>query len=177
MRTVQSVLIAMVLLASSAAFAQRTEIENRLSADEFRAAGLDKLSEAELARLNELLVRETIAPPAVAPAAPVGADVEARIAQAREEGRREARTEDLGKRAAPESRETIDSTIAGAFQGFARGREYALANGQVWRQVDNAALAGARGHDVAARIRPGLMGVWWLKVDGYNTQTRVERVR
>ncbi|ATD66980.1 hypothetical protein CNR27_05590 [Luteimonas chenhongjianii] len=177
MRTVQSVLIAVLLTASSAALAQQAGIEDRLSPAEFRAAGLDKLSTAELARLNELLARDSAAAPTAAPAAPVATDVEARIAQAREEGRREARTADLGKRPPQASREPLESTISGPFHGFARGREYVLANGQVWKQVDSASLAGARGQDVAARIRPGLLGVWWLQVDGYNTQAKVERVR
>lgn len=174
MRAVHSVLIAAALAVTLPASAQE-RIEDRLTAAEFRAAGLGKLSDAELARLNELLARDG-APAAVAvPAAPA-ADVEARIAQVREEGRREAQSDQRGVRTA-ESREPIESTLPGAFAGFARGREYTLANGQVWKQIDGASIAGARGQDVGVRVRPGFMGVWWLQVDGYNTQAKVERVR
>ncbi|MET0329134.1 MAG: hypothetical protein ABW163_10240 [Luteimonas sp.] len=180
MRAIHSVLIAAALLATVPAFAQQRTIEDRLTAAEFRAAGLGKLSDAELERLNALLAREFagVGPTVAAPAA-VGmtaSDVEARIAQAREDGRREA-TRDAATLPAATSREPIESTIPGAFDGFAQGRQYTLANGQVWRQVDGASISGARGNDVAVRIRPGFMGVWWMRIDGYNTQAKVERVR
>lgn len=174
MRAVHSVLIAAALAVALPASAQE-RIEDRLTAAEFRAAGLGKLSDAELARLNELLARDATPAAVAAPAAPT-ADVEARIAQAREEGRREAQNDPRGVRTA-ESREPIESTLPGAFAGFARGREYTLSNGQVWKQIDGASIAGARGQDVGVRVRPGFMGVWWLQVDGYNTQAKVERVR
>ncbi|MDR6991230.1 hypothetical protein [Luteimonas sp. 3794] len=172
MRAVHSVLIAAALAASIPAYAQQTRIEDRLTASEFREAGLGKLSEAELARLNALLARG--ASPGAAAAAP---DVETRIAQAREEGRLEAQGEPRAGLRPVDSREPIVSTLPGTFAGFARGREYTLANGQVWRQTDGASIAGARGQDIGVRIRPGFMGVWWLQIDGYNTQAKVERVR
>ncbi|MCD9006714.1 hypothetical protein LDO31_10795 [Luteimonas sp. XNQY3] len=172
MRAVHSVLIAAALAAAVPAFAQQPRIEDRLTAAEFRDAGLGKLSDAELARLNALLARGA----STAPSATAAPDVEARIAQAREEGRREAQGEDHGLRQAA-SREPVESTIPGAFAGFARGREYTLANGQVWKQTDSASIAGARGQDIGVQIRPGFMGVWWLQVDGYNTRAKVERVR
>ncbi len=171
MRAVHSVLIAAVLCASVPALAQEARLEDRLTATEFREAGLGKLSANELARLNALLARDATSAAAATP------DVEARIAQAREEGRREAAASpDRGVRA-PESREPVESTIPGRFTGFARGREYTLANGQVWKQTDNASIAGARGENVGVRIRPGLLSAWWLQVDGYNAQAKVERVR
>ncbi len=178
MRAVHSVLIASALLIAAPAFAQQVKIEDRVSAAEFRAAGLNKLSDTELARLNELLARDrtTVASTPVPPPAVATTDIETRIAQAREEGRREAAV-DAGSLPSAASRDPIESTIVGAFNGFAQGRQYTLANGQVWRQTDGATLNGARGNDVAVRVRPGFMGVWWLKVDGYNTQTKVERVR
>jgi len=178
MRAVHSVLIAAALATALPAFAQQARIEDRLTAAEFREAGLGKLSDAELARLNALIARDGTR---VATGAPVAgaasADVEARVAQAREDGRREVREQDRGLRSQAQSREPIESTIAGTFSGFARGREYRLANGQVWKQVDSASLSGVRGENLAVRIRPGFMGAWWLRVDGYNTQTSVERVR
>lgn len=178
MRTAHSVLIAAVMLASVPALAQQPKLEDRLTASEFRAAGLGKLSDAELERLNELLARDETgtASMTAAPAAVASTDVEARIAQAREAGRREAAA-DAASLPATTSREPIESTIPGAFNGFAQGRQYTLANGQVWRQIDGASISGARGQDIAVRVRPGFMGVWWMKVEGYNTQAKVERVR
>ncbi|KLI99616.1 hypothetical protein [Luteimonas sp. FCS-9] len=178
MRAVHSVLIAAALAAALPAFAQQPRIEDRMSAAEFRAAGLGKLDDAELDRLNAWLARQAgAATVASGTTGTSGADVEARIAQAREEGRREAAAAATGLPAAAPAREPVESTIVGAFQGFAQGRQYTLANGQVWRQVDGATLSGARGTDVGVRVRPGMLGAWWLKVDGYNTQAKVERVR
>jgi hypothetical protein len=177
MRAFHCVLIAAALAATLPAFAQQPRIEDRMSAAEFRAAGLGKLDDAELDRLNAWLARQAGAPAAAAAAVGSGTDVEARIAQAREEGRREAASAATGLPAPAPAREPIESTIVGAFQGFASGRQYTLANGQVWRQIDGATLSGARGTDVGVRIRPGMLGAWWLKVDGYNTQAKVERVR
>src|SRR5690606_31376490 len=143
---------------------------------EFRAAGLDKLSPAELAALEAWLQRRdtaavpaeasqapvaqapvptapaaaaapapapvaTPAPtaPASAPAAPAvvdAAELERIREQAREEGRRQVREEsrgffDFG------SSEPITSTLVGEFRGFAKGRQYTLANGQVWEQIED----------------------------------------
>ncbi len=165
MRAVHCVVIAAALFAASSAAAQQ-RLEDRLSATEFRAAGLDRLSAAELARLNEYVARDD-----------ASGDVASRLAEAREAGRREGREAQRGLRAATAPREPVTSTITGPFEGFARGREYTLADGQVWRQIDDTTISGARGHDVAVRIRPGLMGVWWLQVDGHNRQAKVERIR
>ncbi|MEN5060386.1 hypothetical protein [Luteimonas sp. TWI1416] len=176
MRAFHCVLIATALATALPAFAQQPRIEDRMSAAEFRAAGLGKLDDAELDRLNAWLARQAGAP-AASTTVGAGADVEARIAQAREEGRREAASAATGLPASAPAREPIESTIVGAFQGFGSGRQYTLANGQVWRQIDGATLSGARGTDVGVRIRPGMLGAWWLKVDGYNTQAKVERVR
>ena len=52
-----------------------------------------------------------------------------------------------------------------------------LANGQVWEQVEPASLAGVRKNDVPVKIKPGLLGVWYMKIDGYNTQAKVRRIK
>ncbi|MCD9027456.1 hypothetical protein LDO26_04405 [Luteimonas sp. BDR2-5] len=182
MRRIHTVLLASMLAVSLPAFAQQPRIEQQMTAEDFTATGLNKLSAEELARLNDWLSRHGAAATVPAPAAPAvtagaDADLEARLAQAREEGRREAAGDQQGLAPATASREPVESTLPGPFNGFAQGRQYTLANGQVWRQTDGATLAGARGNDIGVRIRPGMMGVWWLKVDGYNTQAKVERVR
>lgn len=142
---------------------QAPPLQEQMSADEFRAAGLDKLSSAELAALNTWLERR------------VGVETAAAVEQAREEGRRAVVEENRGFFHFG-SQEPIESTIAGEFTGFGKGRRYTLANGQVWEQTDSARLAGVRRQDIRVRIRPGALGAWWLKVDGYNTSAKVQRV-
>lgn len=174
MRAVHCILIAAVMSIATPVAAQQSQIASEMSAAERSATGLDKLSAAELAQLDAWLARRD-ADNADLPDAP--AVVDARIAEAREAGRREALADTQGMRPAPEAREPIESTITGPFQGFGQGREFTLANGQVWKQTDATTLAGARGTDVGVRIRPSMLGAWWLQVDGYNRQAKVERIR
>ncbi len=143
-------------------------VEQQMSAQEFKAAGLDKLSAKELAALNAWLQRT------------VGLETEKAVAvveeAAREEGRKEVVEKnrgffDFG------SAEPIQSSIAGEFKGFAKGRSYTLQNGQVWEQTEAASLAGVRKTDVKVTIKPGLVGTWYMKIEGYNTQAKVRRIK
>lgn len=160
-------------LAAGTALAQRTfegDLQQAMTPAQFQAAGLDKLSPAELAALNDWLhgkvAEETRKATAEATVA---------LAQAREEGRQEVIVKnrgffDFG------SKEPIESTIAGAFGGFGKGRHYVLANGQEWEQTDAMQLSG-RKQDPKVKIKPGVAGVWYLQVEGYNAQPKVRRVK
>ena len=160
-------LAALLALPALASAQQAPPIEQAMSAEEFRAAGLDKLSPDELARLNTWLdrrVQETAT-----------AAVAAATEQAREEGRREVVEKNRGFFHFG-SEEPIVAAIEGEFTGFGSRKRYRLDNGQVWEQTDAASLAGVRVSNPKVRIRPGLMGVWWMKIDGYNTQAKVQRI-
>lgn len=138
-------------------------VQDQMSAVEFRAAGLDKLSAGELAALNAWLQRRA------------GEETARVVEVAREEGRQEVVRNnrgffDFG------STEAIESIIVGEFVGFANGRKYTLANGQVWEQVEPASLAGVRRTDPKVSIKPGLLGTWYMRVDGFNTAAKVRRI-
>ncbi|MCD9033618.1 hypothetical protein LDO32_18050 [Luteimonas sp. Y-2-2-4F] len=164
LRPVRLLCAALLLAASAAALAQQAPpLQEQMNADEFRAAGLDKLSPEELAALNTWLQRR------------VGEETAAAVEQAREEGRQEVVQRNRGFFHFG-SDEPIESVIPGEFRGFGKGRRYTLANGQVWEQTDSATLSGARRSDIKVRIRPGLLGAWWMQVEGYNTTTKVQRV-
>ena len=170
MRTTRVFLLALLLALPALASAQDAPpIEQAMNAEEFRAAGLDKLSAEELARLNAWLDRRV--------AERAGAAVAAASEQAREEGRKEVIENNRGFFHFGKS-EPIAASIVGEFRGFGRGRTYVLDNGQEWKQVDDASLAGARLTNPKARIKPGLMGnVWYMQVEGFNTAARVERIK
>lgn len=142
-----------------------SDLKKQMSAEEFKAAGLDKLNPAELAALDAWLQRK------------VGVETAAAVEQAREEGRKEVVEKnrgffDFG------SNEPITSSIVGEFRGFGgKGKSFTLENGQVWEQTEAASLAGARKTDPKVSIRPGMLGVWYMKIDGYNTQAKVRRVK
>jgi hypothetical protein len=158
-------------MAAMPVFAQTpntADVRAQMSAEEFKEAGLDKLTPAELAALSAWFGRKLDA---------ATEQVTARITeQAREEGRKEVVEKsrgffDFG------SKEPIVSNIVGEFRGFGKGRTWTLANGQVWEQIDDATLAGVRRTDPSVSIKPGMLGTWFMKLDGYNTQARVRRVK
>ena len=136
-------------------------IEREMTPEEFRAAGLDKLSPDELAALNAWLGRK----------------IDRETAVAAEQAKERVEEENRGFFHFGKS-EPIVARMQGEFKGFRKGREYTLDNGQVWRQTDDASLAGVRLDSPGVRINPSVMGnAWYLAVDGYNTRAKVERVK
>lgn len=111
---------AFVLLALTAAVAapgQAEELlEESLSAEDFQRAGLNKLSEDELAVLNALLGRKALPPEVVE----------------RNFGREQIKAE--RRAAAPDDGAAITSFIKGEFSGWSGKTVFALDNGQVWQQ-------------------------------------------
>ena len=96
--------------------------------------------------------------------------------QAREEGRQEVIVKnrgffDFG------SKEPINAVLPGEFRGFGKGRVYVLDNGQQWEQTDAVSVSGVRRQDPKVSISPGIIGVWYMKVEGINTQAKVRRVK
>jgi len=153
-------LVGLLLLAPFASAQDATRIEQQMTAEQFQAAGLDQLSPVQLSELNNWLNRtldtETSKATMVA---------EERIAK-QQRGLDDSR-----------SREPVIAHLQGGFEGFREGRQYTLDNGQVWRQTDNASLVGVNLDGPEVTITPGLFGgVWYLRVEGYNTRAKVERV-
>ena len=87
MRAIHCILIASALAIASPVAAQSLRIETEMSAAERSATGIERLTETERAQLNAWLADRA----ARTGAAPQGGpDVDARVAEAREAGRREA---------------------------------------------------------------------------------------
>lgn len=158
--SLRSILL-VALLALAPAAAAQDAIEKQMTPEEFKAAGLDKLSADELARLNAWLNRTL--------------DVETEKAAVAAKKKVEDDNRGFFNFG---STEPVVSKITGEFRGFARGREYTLENGQVWKQIDDASLAGARMSAPEVRITPSLVGnAWYLAVAGYNTRAKVQRIK
>lgn len=162
LRTFLSVALLAAVLVPTAAFARQAQpIEREMTPEEFRAAGLGKLSPEELAKLNQWLGRK----------------IETVATEAATEAKDKVVEENRGFFHFG-SDEPIVAHIAGPFRGFGKGREYTLDNGQVWRQTDEASLVGARLENPEVRINPSMIGnSWYLAVKGYNTRAKVERVK
>ena len=150
-------------------------LRESMSAEEFKAAGLDKLSDAELATLSAWLTRKVGSETARA-VEQVRQETQVAVTQAKADTRKQVEQEnrgffDFG------SDEPIKSTLEGEFKGFAEGKRYTLANGQVWEQIESASLQGVRKTNPAVTIKPGLFNNWVLRIDGYNTAAKVRRVK
>ncbi|CAM4438613.1 putative secreted protein [Stenotrophomonas sp. RIT309] len=162
---------AVLLSLSTPALAQRVvqgDLQQQMSPAEFKAAGLDKLNAAELATLNRWLQGKVEA-----------ATTEA-VAAVREEAREEGRQEVIVKNRGFfdfGSNEPISGVLQGEFRGFGKGRIYVLDNGQQWEQTDATSISGVRKQSPKVSISPGVMGVWYLKVEGVNTQPKVRRTK
>jgi hypothetical protein len=166
--------------------ADKTDLKRQMSAAEFKAAGLERLSAAELASLNAWLDGSRSAPaPAAAMTTPPAGAATAAIAstqtdaleRAREEGRQEVIQKNRGFLDFGSS-EPIESTLVGEFRGFGKGRRFVLANGQEWEQTDTASLAGVRRTDPKVSIKPGVLGsVWYMRIEDYNTFAKVRRIK
>lgn len=150
---IDGLLGAALLLAAVAASAQTTyvPIEVRASAEQRRAAGLERLSAAELAALNALLRDEQPSLLSVAASDP-----------------------STDRREPP--REAISGRIDGVFRGWSAGTDLRLVDGQVWRVVDGRLYTAAK-DSPAVRIEPAAFGSWTLAVDGQATRAKVRRVK
>ena len=157
-RMLATSLVLLALAGGSASAQQFSSLEERMSAAEFKAAGLDKLSPEELAALNAWLGREVDETARTAAAnAPAGADAS------------------LGFRTSGD----IATRIAGKFTGWnGRSARFTLTNGQVWQSIDpNARFAGIELDSPEVRIEPGAFGSWYPSIVGYNSRVQVKRVK
>lgn len=155
-----SLALAALLAVAPAAHAQ-PPIERQMTPEQFKAAGLDKLSPQELANLNAWLNNT----------------LEVETTKAAQLAKDKVETENRGFLSFGKS-DPIVAKIVGEFRGFARGRSWTLDNGQVWEQVDTASLAGVRKTDPQVKIAPSLVGnSWYMQIEGYNTRASVRRVK
>jgi hypothetical protein len=126
-------------------------IEQRLSADQMHATGLDQLRPEQLSLLNQLLHEQQ--------------DNVAAESAAAERDRKQR-----------EATETVTSTLKGEFRGWETGTVLELANGQRWRVVGTGYYTPRRIADAKVTVEPGAFGSWFLQVEGTNASTKVKRI-
>lgn len=168
MPTRPALLILLVALLSPVALAQdatgaaamQRPVEQQMTAEEFAAAGLGKLSREELANLNAWL------------SGTLRTETKRAAAQAADRVKDDFRGfTNFG------SGEAIVARLQGRFEGFGKNRRYTLDNGQVWKQTDARRLPGVKLDSPQVTLKPGVLGsVWYMQVEGYNTSAKVERV-
>lgn len=142
--------------AQSASAEEMQPIEQRMTPEVRKAAGLDKLSAGELGALNtwleanmsEKAIRKSL----------VGFPVMHLFSG--------------GDQAAP-----IVAHFEGEFRGWTGKTSFPLDNGQVWEQIEPGRLVAKRVNNPEVTIKPAMMGTWMLRVEGYNRSVRVQRVK
>ena len=151
------------------------ELQAQMTPEQFKAAGLDKLSTTELSNLNAWLRGKVQAESSLA-AEQARKETTQQIEKAKEDGRQEVIVKNRGFFDFGSS-EPITAHLAGNFDGFAKGNRYTLDNGQVWEQSEAASLAGVHKTNPSVSIKPGIGGVWYMKIGGYNTAAKVRRIK
>ena len=135
-----------------------SSVEEMMTGQEFTAAGLEKLSEQELATLNRWLrIR-------------VGAKSDSCT------GSFQAGNAGSDARSMP--REDVYTRIVGEFSGFDSRTLIELNNGQVWQplpQENPWRLPTVQSPRVT--LEPGSFGSWEMTIEGYNRSFKVKRVQ
>ncbi len=139
------------------------DLRNELDAEQFRAAGLHQLSEAELARLNALVrvidAKTPSTEATVSEKAPAPTSADWKAPDAREE-----------------AKESLQTELADSFKGSRRGTQIELVNGQVWQQTDDVVVADSL-RDRRVKIMPALLGRWKMRFFDNNQFVRVKRIK
>lgn len=166
---------------------------------EVEATGLGKLSADELGRLKAVIERYKSGEVAVvrqeaeqavaavkqeAEQKVVAAETKVKAAEAKVVEPKKKQPAWLGalavlKRTAekPDKDEAVESRIAGLFTGWRSRTNFSLENGQVWQQVDGEPYVGVKLDSPAVRIYPGMLGTFWMKVEGVRPPVKVKPVK
>src|SRR6185437_7536651 len=131
---------------------QFSSLEERMSAADFKAAGLDKLTPQELQSLDNWLRTHEQTKMVSASGQPVFY---------------------------PENqpRDKFDTHLVGHFNGWAGQTTFTLDNGQVWKQAESGTYSCPDVDNPEVTIKPMILGSWLMYVQGCNQSLRVERVK
>lgn len=159
--------VVITLLCAGAVHAQ--DFTATMTADERAAAGLAKLTPAELAALKAAVERYKSGEVAA-----VRQEAEQKVAQAEalaeeksKEERKRGYLAGLFNQGATKDEFLVESTLPGRYQNFQGRPVYTLANGQRWAVVENARFFAARPlQDPKVTIEPGAIGSFWLEIEG-----------
>lgn len=156
MRRILGLALCLTVLSAFAGETPAPTLEERMSKDEFHAAGLDKLSPAELKTLNSWLagheqvktIREVVTPT----------------------GKPVFET-DQGER------KIVEARISGRFSGWYGKTVFKLDNGQEWTQAESGQFSNGKYDNPKVRIKPMLLGSWLMYIDACGCSVRVERTK
>ena len=138
-------------------------LRDKMTAEEFRAAGLDKLTAEELDYLSRWLTGRT---PAAAPAVPAAPSVS--TAPSEPSASPEARfgREQIEREPEPDVPDQITAHLLGEFRGWNGNTIFRLDNGQVWQQRVGGKYRSKKRVDPAVIVEKGRFGYYLRLADG-----------
>lgn len=158
-----------VALLTLAVAVQAQDFTSTMTPAEQTAAGLAKLTPAELSALKAAVERYKTGEVAAVrqEAEQKVAAVEARAAEKTQEERKRGYLAGLFNQGAGTDEFLVESTLPGRHQNFQGRPIYTLANGQRWAVVETARYYAPRAlQDPKVKIEPGAMGSFWLSIEG-----------
>lgn len=149
-------------------------LEERMSGKEFKETGLEKLTDSELAALNDWLRRHSVATLENARArSSTGA-----VATGNQSGSKEDLRGFPNQPKGDPDGDVINSTIVGTFDGWeTKGTLFKLANGMIWQQTENDSFHIPPVENPAVEIKKGFMKKWKLSLLGHKSKVTVTRIQ
>ncbi len=71
---------------------------------------------------------------------------------------------------------TLESRLIDPFKGWKKGTEFRLENGQIWRVYEGDYWASAEPAGKAVTIEPGMLGSFFIRIEGVRQRARVTLV-
>jgi len=157
-----------------------SSLEERMTGKEFKETGLVKLTDEELAVLNDWLRRHSVATLENAKAAPAASAAVASTGTSTSTSTSAA--EDMrgfeNKSKGNKEDNVIHSYIVGKFDGWKEeGALFKLGNGMIWQQSEHVTFRIPEVENPEVTIKKGFMNSWSLSVVGYNSKVSVKRVQ
>jgi hypothetical protein len=144
--------LAISLVALPVMAQQFSSLEERMSASDFKAAGLDQLTPQQLQFLDNWLHAHE----QVKTVSPSGQPVFYPNDSARDR---------------------FTTHLVGHFAGWGGHTVFTLDNGQVWKQAESGAYSCPDVDNPQVTVKPMLLGSWLMYVQGCSQSVRVERVK
>jgi hypothetical protein len=166
-----------------------------MNADERAAAGLEKLTPGELAKLRTAVERYKAGAVAVVEqqAEQKVAATEARAKQAEEKAAAAAQTRPASEKkgpswlgalvtlqkagSGPAEEEELKARLDGELKSFSGKRRFRLDNGQVWEMVEAGEYAGPVYQNPPVTISPGIFGSFWLRIPDGAVRVKVKPIK
>ena len=155
------ILFFLIWISTAAVGQEFSSLEERMTGQEFADTGLERLTEAELVKLNAWIRDHS-------------------LAQSEQSHGGLATVDGLGNssdNADYYSGNPISSRLKGEFKGWDGTTVFELENGMIWVQDEKDSFSIKAITDPLVLVEPGMFSSWKLSVEGYNKKVRVERIQ